>query len=180
MSSQRIVRFDAVFLRRARAPLRRAGLALSGLAAVVPVAACGSAIAVTPLCTGPGPASRVDTFASTVSMLTLPYGLRYGDATVGCGSRVRPGQNVTVQYTGWLQDGAEFDSSRTAGRQALTFQPGQQQVIRGFEVGVLNMRVGGKRRLEIPPALAYGTQGVPPVIPANATLIIDVEVINAS
>ena len=180
MSSQRIVRFAAVFLRRARALWRRAGLACAGLAAVVPAVACGSAIAVTPLCTHPGPASAPDSFGTTVSMLTLPYGLRYGDITVGCGGQVKPGQSVTVEYTGWLQDGVEFDSSRSRGRQALTFQPGQQQVLRGFDVGVINMRVGGKRRLEIPPDLAYGSQGVPPVIPANATLVIDVEVLSAS
>lgn len=163
-----------------RAPVKRAGLALAALAAVGPAAACGSAVTIPPLCTHAGPETQPDTFAQHVSLLTLPYGMRYGDISVGCGATVKPGQQVTAEYTGWLQDGTEFDSSRNAGRQPFVFALGEGQVIRGFDVGVLNMRIGGKRRLEIPPVLGYGTEGVPSVIPANATLIIDVEVLSAS
>lgn len=160
--------------------LRRAGLALATLAAVGPATACGSAVTIPPLCTQPGPASRPDTFAQNVSLLTLPYGMRYGDISVGCGPLVKSGQEVTAEYTGWLQDGTEFDSSRNPGREPFVFALGQGQVIRGLDVGLMNMHVGGKRRLVIPPLLGYGTQGVPSVIPANATLIVDVEVVSVS
>jgi FKBP-type peptidyl-prolyl cis-trans isomerase len=81
-----------------------------------------------------------------------------------------------VHYTGWLVDGTKFDSSIDAGS-PFTFTIGAGRVIRGWEEGVAGMRVGGTRKLIIPPQLGYGAQGYPPVIPENATLIFDVELL---
>jgi len=153
---------------------------VAGAAGILAAAGCGSAVPITPLCSTPGPASTQDSFTAQVTLVKLPSGLQYGDITTGCGPEVKTGQNVTVEYTGWLQSGKEFDSSRASGRQAFVFPLGESQVIPGFDQGVMTMHVGGKRRLVIPPALAYGAQGVPPVIPANATLVFEVEVVSAS
>ena len=166
--------------RRATAPARGGALALAALGVLLAAAACGSAVPVTALCSTPGAAAEQDSFNEPVSLVSLPSGLRYGDIRVGCGAAVRTGQTVTVQYTGWLQSGKEFDSSRAAGRQPFAFPLGEGQVIPGFDQGVADMHIGGKRRLVIPAALAYGSQGVPPVIPPNATLYFDVEVISAT
>lgn len=166
--------------RRSRRPVLRAGLALGALASVALLSGCGTEVAVTPLCTNPDPGALPDQFDRSVSLLTLPYGLKYGDVTLGCGQKVRPGDQVTTEYTGWLTDGSQFDSSRSPGRQPFVFALGEQQVIRGFDVGVMGMRVGGQRRIVVPPVLGYGPEGVPPVVPANATLIIDVQVLGAN
>lgn len=165
---------------RARAPFRKCGLAAAALAAVASVAACGSAVPIPPVCTNPGPVVAKDDFNRYVSLVTLRYGLKYGDISVGCGPALHAGETVAVEYTGWLGDGVEFDSSRHQGRQPVEFQIGQQQVLPGFEAGVGSMRVGGHRRIVIPPALGYGPAGVPPTIPANSTLVIDAELIAAS
>jgi FKBP-type peptidyl-prolyl cis-trans isomerase len=165
--------------RAARAALR-AGVALAAAATIAVLAGCGSSVSVTPLCTNPTTQSTPDQFSASVSLLTLPYGLKYGDVSTGCGQQVRVGDQVAVAYTGWLSDGSEFDSSRDPGRQPLVFALGEQQVLRGFDLGVMGMRVGGRRRIVVPPLLGYGAEGVPPVIPSNATLIIDVQVLGAS
>jgi peptidylprolyl isomerase/FKBP-type peptidyl-prolyl cis-trans isomerase FkpA len=101
---------------------------------------------------------------------------------VGTGTEATAGRRVTVHYTGWLYDpsqaqnkGRQFDSS--VGGQPFTFTLGANTVIRGWEQGVPGMRVGGQRRLTIPPELGYGAAGSPPVIPPNATLVFDVEAI---
>jgi FKBP-type peptidyl-prolyl cis-trans isomerase len=106
----------------------------------------------------------------------LPGGLQYIDVVAGSGDEARPGQNVSVHYTGWLTTGAKFDSSRDRGR-SLTFRLDPGSVIQGWVEGVAGMRVGGQRRLIIPPEMGYGSQGYPPVIPPNATLIFDVELL---
>lgn len=165
---------------RSRRAAVRAGVALAALGIGTALAGCGSPIAVTPLCTSPRAGSMPDQFSRSVSVVTLPYGLQYGDITLGCGGKVQPGDQVTVDYTGWLTDGSQWDSSRSPGRQPFVFPLGEQQVIRGFDIGVMGMRVGGQRRLIVPPALGYGNQGVPPVVPANATLIIDVQVLGVT
>jgi len=103
-------------------------------------------------------------------------GLRFYDFEAGSGETPEDGQLVTVHYTGWLEDGTKFDSSLDRG-QAFTFALGQGQVIPGWDEGVATMQVGGKRQLLIPPDLAYGEQGAGGVIPPNAELIFEVELI---
>ena len=106
----------------------------------------------------------------------LPGGLQYIDVVVGTGPEARPGQNVSVHYTGWLTNGQKFDSSRDRG-QPFSFPLGGGRVIQGWDQGVAGMRVGGQRRLTIPPAMGYGASGAAGVIPPNATLIFDVELL---
>jgi len=113
--------------------------------------------------------------ASTAREVTLPSGLKYQDLVVGNGPMAEDGTPVIVNYTGWLTDGSKFDSSTDPGRQPLPFTIGAGMVIRGWDEGVKGMRVGGKRKLTIPPDLAYGERGYPPVIPPNATLVFEVE-----
>lgn len=103
-------------------------------------------------------------------------GLQYWDIRMGNGEVAKEGQRVRVHYTGWLTTGKKFDSSVDAGT-PFDFRLGNGEVIKGWDQGVAGMRVGGKRQLRIPPDLAYGAEGSPPVIPANATLIFDVQLI---
>ena len=105
-----------------------------------------------------------------------PSGLQYVDEKIGTGQSPNPGQTVTVHYTGRLEDGTIFDSS-VERNEPFTFQIGKGVVIKGWDEGVMSMKVGGKRRLTIPPQLGYGVQGSPPAIPANATLTFDVELL---
>jgi FKBP-type peptidyl-prolyl cis-trans isomerase len=108
----------------------------------------------------------------------LPDGLEYIDIETGTGAVVKDGSSIKAQYTGWLQsNGKKFDSSYDHGGQPFSLTVGQGQVIKGWDEGLVGMRVGGTRRLIVPPTLGYGAQGSPPVIPANATLIFDVTVV---
>jgi FKBP-type peptidyl-prolyl cis-trans isomerase len=110
------------------------------------------------------------------NMITTQSGLQYQDVVVGTGAEAVAGKSVTVHYTGTLQDGTKFDSSVDR-NQPFIFTLGAGEVIPGWDEGIAGMKVGGKRKLVIPPELAYGAQGYPPVIPANATLNFDVELL---
>jgi peptidylprolyl isomerase len=118
--------------------------------------------------------------AKAQTVMTTPDGLEIIDLKVGTGASPKTGQTVVVHYTGWLyvngKKGAKFDSSVDRG-QPFEFPIGKQQVIAGWDEGVATMKIGGKRTLIIPPALGYGARGAGGVIPPNATLIFDVELL---
>jgi FKBP-type peptidyl-prolyl cis-trans isomerase len=107
---------------------------------------------------------------------TTKSGLQFWDIKMGTGEVAVPGKPVRVHYTGWLTDGKKFDSSVDHG-QPFTFRLGAGEVIRGWDEGVSGMKVGGKRQLKIPASLGYGSRGAGGVIPPNATLIFDVELL---
>ena len=102
--------------------------------------------------------------------------LKIEDLVIGEGAEAISGQNVEVHYTGWLTDGQKFDSSVDRG-QPFSFPLGGGRVIQGWDQGVVGMRIGGKRRLTIPPHLGYGARGAGSVIPPNATLVFEVELL---
>jgi len=110
--------------------------------------------------------------------VSLHHGLKYWDLKVGTGAEAKKGHTVKVHYTGWLlENGTKFDSSLDRG-EPFEFTLGAGQVIKGWDEGVAGMKVGGKRQLRIPPELGYGFSGQPPVIPGNAYLIFDVELLD--
>jgi peptidylprolyl isomerase len=121
------------------------------------------------------------TMAAAQTPVTTPSGLQIIDTQVGTGATPKPGQICVVHYTGWLyQNGAKgrkFDSSLDRG-QPFEFPVGRQRVIAGWDEGVASMKVGGKRTLIIPPELGYGARGAGGVIPPNATLMFDVELLD--
>jgi peptidylprolyl isomerase len=176
--------------------VRRSLLAVLALAAFA-AAACGYADPYTS--TGPianespgptalpSPSPGVDDFNAGAGLtpVTYPDGLKYIELTIGTGASPIKGENVTMQYTGWLSTGVKFDSSRDRGS-PFTFQIGQSppKVIVGWEEGIPGMKIGGRRKLIIPPGLGYGanpqtdsTTGAT-IIPANSTLVFVVELIS--
>jgi FKBP-type peptidyl-prolyl cis-trans isomerase len=162
----------------------RSLVALAGVAAILLVA-CGYAdpagsqgsVATTDQTT-PTPLAGADDFNEGAGkpVITLPDGLKYINLKVGDGTLATANSTVRVHYTGWLSSGKKFDSSRDRG-QPFDVTLGQGQVIAGWDEGIPGMKVGGRRKLIIPPALAYKDQGSPPTIPPNATLIFTVEIL---
>jgi peptidylprolyl isomerase len=127
----------------------------------------------------PATAARPNTNAPTKVTgegTKTPDGLQYWDIKAGTGPTAMRGQKVNVHYTGWLTTGKKFDSSVDAGK-PFSFTLGAGEVIKGWDEGVAGMKVGGKRQLRIPPDLAYGPHGAAGVIPPNATLIFDVQLL---
>lgn len=122
------------------------------------------------------PTTPVQTSIEGLKEVKTESGLKYWDIKVGDGAAVEPGSKVTVHYSGWLTDGFLFDSSVQRGQPYTT---SLNKVVKGWTEGIGSMKIGGKRRLEIPPGLGYGTRGNPPKIPPDATLIFDVELISA-
>jgi len=114
---------------------------------------------------------------SDANVVTTPSGLKYIELQEGTGATPQPRQTVVVHYTGTLEDGTKFDSSRDRGR-PFSFTIGVGQVIQGWDEGLSTMKVGGRRQLIIPSDLGYGARGAGGVIPPNATLIFDVELLD--
>jgi len=112
-------------------------------------------------------------------VVSTPSGLKYIELKEGEGAQPQTGQTVVVHYTGTLEDGTKFDSSRDRNR-PFSFKLGAGRVIKGWDEGIATMKVGGRRRLIIPPELGYGSRGAGGVIPPNATLIFDVELLKIS
>jgi len=148
--------------------------------------ALARAVAFTALIAGLGVAVGATSIHSATAqtagkkIMTTASGLQYTDETVGTGPSPKPGQTAVVHYTGWLYvngaKGKKFDSSVDR-NEPFEFPVGRGRVIKGWDEGVASMKVGGKRTLIIPPALGYGTSGAGGVIPPNATLMFDVELI---
>ena len=123
------------------------------------------------------PVHRIEPTALRDSQYTTTEsGLKYANLLPGDGPSPTPGELVIVHYTGWLEDGTKFDSSLDRG-QPFSFVLGAGEVIPGWDEGVASMQIGGKRQLVIPPELAYGAAGAGGVIPPNATLIFEVELV---
>lgn len=127
------------------------------LSALLTLAACG------------GDSTTAPTDSGTVTIEEI---------VVGTGATAVVGNTVTVNYTGMFTNGVKFDSSLDPGRTPIQFQLGSNQVIAGFSQGIVGMKVGGKRRMTIPPSLAYGSAGRPPTIPGNSTLVFEVDLVS--
>ena len=123
------------------------------------------------------PATATPTPAPASTSIKMENGLQIQDLKVGTGAEVKLGQSLSMHYSGILEDGTKFDSSYDRG-EPFQFVLGAGQVIQGWDLGVQGMKVGGKRKLIIPPDLGYGTRGIGP-IPPNATLFFEVEVLAA-
>ena len=120
--------------------------------------------------------SRADEKDKEKKVVTTASGLQYEDLKEGTGTPAKAGDTVEVHYVGTLTDGKKFDSSRDRG-QGFRFSLGKGEVIKGWDEGVAGMRIGEVRKLTIPPDKGYGARGFPPVIPANATLVFEVELL---
>ena len=143
---------------------------LRTIAIVVVVALAASAIAYVLANRGKG--------GSAGTEVTMTSGLKYTEIVEGTGPVPQRGQTLSVHYTGTLENGTKFDSSRDRGT-PMQFQFGVSPMIKGWDEGISTMKVGGRRRLVVPPSLGYGAAGRPPTIPPNATLVFDIELLSA-
>ncbi len=154
--------------------MKNAGLLISAL--MIALAACATPLPVLPT----GPLTNADfderLGVDLEAMTQTSSGLRYQDLTVGMSDEATPLKRVEVHYEGWLINADKFDSSRDRG-ETFAFSLGRGEVIKGWDEGVEGMRVGGIRKLVIPPELAYGSEGIPGAIPRDATLVFDVELV---
>lgn len=154
-------------------------LAVFAACALALTAACSDSSGVTDPADNIGP---IPPLSAPLDSVTTASGLKYYTLAQGTGSAAVAGDRVSVHYTGWLSTGQGFDTS--IGGTPISFTLGQRQVIAGFDEGVTGMKVGGKRRLIIPPGLGYGANPVMDrstgkvVIPANSTLVFDVELVS--
>lgn len=134
-----------------------------------------AALGITPVLAGP---TKAPLTQKKSTMITTPSGLQYEELVVGTGPLPQVGQTVSVHYTGTLTDGKKFDSSYDR-NDPIKFPVGTGRVIKGWDEGLLTMKVGGKRKLIIPPQLGYGDRGAGGVIPGGATLVFIVELLSA-
>ena len=138
-------------------------------------------LATASLCAQPGGARRAarqgEPTPAPVPDVVTPSGLRYKDLKVGEGAEAKTGKTVEVLYTGWLEDRTRFDASLDPAH-PFTFRIGIDDVIKFWNEGIEGMKVGGKRWLVVPPELGYGKQGVSGIVPPNATLLFEVELVN--
>lgn len=147
------------------------------LAAALLLAGCAGSKGPGDTTATPAPAADAAAAAPKPKVHKLPSGLVYEDLVVGNGTMADPGLTVSVQYTGWLTNGTKFDSSFDHGR-PYTFTLGAGSVIAGWDQGIKGMRLGGKRKLTIPPDMGYGPAGNGERIPPNSTLVFEVELVN--
>jgi FKBP-type peptidyl-prolyl cis-trans isomerase len=124
--------------------------------------------------------SNTSTTNTTTMSETTIGGMKVVDEVVGTGDEAVTGSNVTVHYVGTLTNGTVFDASRNHGNDGFTFALGAGQVIKGWDEGVKGMKVGGKRKLTIPPEMAYGSRAIGNIIPANSTLVFEVELLKVA
>lgn len=124
----------------------------------------------------PEPTPGIPPLPAAIQWHTTASGLQYADTVLGKGEPPRDGQIAVVHFTGWLDDGTRFDSTRERNR-PFGFPVGSGQVIKGWDEAVRTMKAGGKRRLIVPPALGYGESGLGGLVPPNAKLVFDIELI---
>jgi FKBP-type peptidyl-prolyl cis-trans isomerase FkpA len=166
---------------------RIATLAAVALGAVA-MAGCGSLVTVSsqitppaPTCATPRPAAASDSFTTQVALQPGASGLQFGDISVGCGRVASATANVNVQFTVWLANGTQVITTRGAGAATNALQLGDPSTLQFWRLGVPGMHVGGTRRLVVPPALGFGSAGSTSAgVPANATLVVDVELVSIS
>jgi FKBP-type peptidyl-prolyl cis-trans isomerase FkpA len=168
--------------------IRFVGTVAAAALGLLTLAGCGSLVEVsshiTPVplsCATPRAATAVDSFSTAVTLQPGASGLQYGDISVGCGKVASDTDTANVQFTVWLQDGTQVITTRGAGQPTNSLPLGSTATLPFWRVGVPGMRVGGVRKLVVPPALAFGSTGSTSAnVPANATLIVDVELISIS
>jgi len=132
--------------------------------------------AASPLIATAAAASQEKNLKPTGQEVVTPSGLKYTDLELGQGEEARTGKILEVQYVGWIDKGAKFDASRDR-EHPFTFRLGAGDAIKGWDEGLVGMKVGGKRRLTIPPGLGFGKQGVGSVVPPNAILVYEFELL---